>query len=233
MRLGAPDFKPSSGCPVGWRGDGNGRYPAADPPLTWGRNSTSVMGLSSQTKKPKEGEPGKPTADGVIRRWLTVGPVVIPEGKAAKADFFDEPKLIPDEGDRLGGLAWKAVNIDTPWIHFQAMHGKIADLEKVVAYATPGCIRRRARPSTSTPWSATRASFGSMAGRLASSTGPASTSSCRFGKGGTRSWCRHGSRPRCQLEPRGRPVAPERRAVRHGERRVQEPQHTLDAIDAR
>ena len=39
--LGSPDFKPAPNRPVGWRGDGNGRYVAADPPLTWGRVSAS------------------------------------------------------------------------------------------------------------------------------------------------------------------------------------------------
>jgi outer membrane protein assembly factor BamB len=35
--LGAPQFIPTAEHPVGWRGDGTGRYPAAQPPTTWHR----------------------------------------------------------------------------------------------------------------------------------------------------------------------------------------------------
>ena len=35
--LGAPQFMPSPERPIGWRGDGTGRYPGAMPPLTWER----------------------------------------------------------------------------------------------------------------------------------------------------------------------------------------------------
>jgi len=36
--MGSPAFYPSSARPIGWRGDGSGRYPAATPPTTWSRN---------------------------------------------------------------------------------------------------------------------------------------------------------------------------------------------------
>src|SRR5690349_7490574 len=35
--MGAPDFYPSIEHPVGWRGDGTGRFPGATPPTTWSR----------------------------------------------------------------------------------------------------------------------------------------------------------------------------------------------------
>jgi outer membrane protein assembly factor BamB len=35
--LGSANFKPSPDRPVGWRGDGTGRYPGATPPTTWER----------------------------------------------------------------------------------------------------------------------------------------------------------------------------------------------------
>ncbi len=35
--LGSPTFKPSPDQPVGWRGDGTGRYPGATPPTSWQR----------------------------------------------------------------------------------------------------------------------------------------------------------------------------------------------------
>src|SRR5438067_1666423 len=38
--LGSMKYAPSPERPVGWRGDGSGRYPAAAPPLTWERKKT-------------------------------------------------------------------------------------------------------------------------------------------------------------------------------------------------
>ena len=35
--LGAPTFLPTPERPIGWRGDGTGRYPEAKPPLAWSR----------------------------------------------------------------------------------------------------------------------------------------------------------------------------------------------------
>src|SRR5579862_8330496 len=34
---GSATYMPTPEHPVGWRGDGKGRYPAADPPTVWGR----------------------------------------------------------------------------------------------------------------------------------------------------------------------------------------------------
>lgn len=36
-QLGSPDFKPSPDRPVGWRGDGTGKFPGATPPTSWER----------------------------------------------------------------------------------------------------------------------------------------------------------------------------------------------------
>src|SRR6476646_2031450 len=33
--LGSPNFMPTPEQPIGWRGDGTGRYPAATPPTSW------------------------------------------------------------------------------------------------------------------------------------------------------------------------------------------------------
>ncbi len=38
--LGSPSFRPTPEQPVGWRGDGSGRYPGANPPLNWGRKNS-------------------------------------------------------------------------------------------------------------------------------------------------------------------------------------------------
>ena len=135
--LGSRGFYPSPGRPIGWRGDGNGRYPAAEPPLRWGRESRAVRELRAQATEPNGGEPGKPIPDGVIREWLVLGPVPIPEGKSTKEDFgTDEGSVEPDDGDKSGGLAWKAIVTDTSWVNFRPMNGQTAPTaEGVVAYA--------------------------------------------------------------------------------------------------
>ncbi|MFB3891925.1 MAG: PQQ-binding-like beta-propeller repeat protein [Phycisphaerae bacterium] len=135
--LGSPSFAPSAERPVGWRGDGNGRYPAADPPLAWGRMSSAVKELGAQARKPKDDDKGKPIPDGVIRQWLIAGPVPIPDGKTAKDDFNeDEPKLAPDAEDKLGNLQWKSVSTDTSYVDFWPMYDKaVPDGKGHVAYA--------------------------------------------------------------------------------------------------
>ena len=38
--LGSAKFQPSPEQPVGWRGDGTGRYPGATPPTSWERKAS-------------------------------------------------------------------------------------------------------------------------------------------------------------------------------------------------
>ena len=146
--LGSPDFVPTPDRPMGWRGDGNGRFPAADPPLTWGRFSRAVKDLGTQAKKPKPDDKGKAMPEGVIRDWLTLGPVPIPDGKAAKDEFgADEAALAPDEGDASGNLAWKTVTLDTSWLDFRPMYQKAApDAQGKVAYAHAWIYSAEGRP---------------------------------------------------------------------------------------
>ena len=72
---GSDAFLPSTNSPVGWRGDGNGRYPAAQPPIHWGKHTQAVQELRGQGKAPGANDTGAPLTDGVIRDWLTLGPV--------------------------------------------------------------------------------------------------------------------------------------------------------------
>lgn len=134
--LGAADWKPSPDHPFGWRGDGNGRYAAANPPTTWGRVSVAVKELGVQATKPAGTDKGKPITDGVIREWLVVGPVVVPEGKQHKDEFgTNEADFAPTDGDKLGELQWKAVTTDGCWLRFTKLFEKPADHKTVVAYA--------------------------------------------------------------------------------------------------
>ena len=128
--LGAAGFYPSQKNPFGWRGDGNGRYTAAEPPLSWGRNSKAVMELKAQGLKPKAGETGKAIPEGVIREWLVLGPV--PGSKLAGK----EAGLEPVEGQKVDNLEWKAITVDTSYVNFWQIYGKTAgDPKNMVAYA--------------------------------------------------------------------------------------------------
>ena len=138
--MGSPQFAPSADQPVGWRGDGSGRFPAAEPPLTWGRQSVATKELGFQAKKPGPPAPedkGKPMGDGVIREWLTLGPIAVPAGKTLKDDFgTDEANLAPDEGEKTGALEWKAAKLDTSYLNFWPMYKEsLKDPKGHVAYA--------------------------------------------------------------------------------------------------
>jgi len=137
LPLGSRNFYPSPERPSGWRGDVNGRYLAAEPPLNWGRESKAVRELRVQARKPNAGDPGKPLADGVIREWLVLGPAPIPAGKNAKDDFgTEEGGAAPDDGDKSGDLVWRAVSTDTSWVNFWPLYSKaVPTAQGIVAYA--------------------------------------------------------------------------------------------------
>jgi len=73
---------PAVGQYIGWRGDGTGRYPKADPPVTWSRISQTLKGLRAQATKPKGDGPGdaKPLLCGAVQDWLVLAPVPV-EGR--------------------------------------------------------------------------------------------------------------------------------------------------------
>lgn len=135
--LGSPDFRPSPEHPFGWRADGSGRFPAAEPPLTWGRQSKSIKTLRAQTGKPKSTETGNPTDDGVVHKWLTLGPIPIPAEKTDKDDYINEPTLQPDDGEKVGDLAWTPQTTETSYLDFWQLYGKTVPQEGkgFVAYA--------------------------------------------------------------------------------------------------
>ena len=103
--------------PVGWRGDGSGRYPDARPPLSWSRVSKALQGLRFQADRPAPTDGGAPMADGVIREWLVLTPA--PGGaKVDKEVLPDEADLSPIENDKIGDSSWKKVRFDTAWMDF-------------------------------------------------------------------------------------------------------------------
>lgn len=107
---------------TGWRGDGSGIYPKANPPSTWSVTSKAVQGLRYQTEPPKGDAPsGKPMLDGVIREWLVLGPIDSPREKGLPKDATfaeDQSKLAPEAGLKSGDALWHVVTTDTAYIDF-------------------------------------------------------------------------------------------------------------------
>ena len=100
----------------GWRGDGNGKYPRANPPLDWGRIAESVKELAAQARRPEgNGPPAKANAipDGVIRQWLVLGPLPIERSQKPEEILPNAESLMPDENVKAGGKAWQAVTLET------------------------------------------------------------------------------------------------------------------------
>ena len=126
--LGSAQCQPSPEHPFGWRGDGTGRYPAANPPLRWGRESVAVSELRCQAAKPKEGETGQPMKQGVVSEWLVAGPIDVPEKfKLAKDTIVpDAGALRPAEGEALPGTsaAWKKFVIDSTVQDWSTLFGR-------------------------------------------------------------------------------------------------------------
>ena len=143
---GSPDFRPSPQQPVGWRGDGSGRYPGANPPVHWGRVPQQKYQLRSQASKPGEGETGTPIPDGVIREWLVLGPIPCTNALNAEADFLPgEAQFSPAEGDKAGDLAWRKVTTDTSVLDFKSIFG-VTTNAPAVAYAYVNVYSEIAQP---------------------------------------------------------------------------------------
>src|SRR5262245_9264261 len=103
--LGSPEFHPSADKPVGWRGDGSGRFPAATPPLEWFRRPRAgFVALRCLATKPKgAGGEGQPLNMGMVREWLIAGPF---DGTLDDVSQPNEPLLQPAVGQNVGGKPW-------------------------------------------------------------------------------------------------------------------------------
>jgi len=122
----------------GWRGDGTGQYPDAKPPLDWGRIATSVKELSAQAQKPKEGSmPAAQAAllDGVIRRWLVLGPLPITDETDIAELLPGVENLAPDAGEQVGKNAWRTVTLETSCLDLCDTLNVAPEKTGVAAYA--------------------------------------------------------------------------------------------------
>ncbi|MCW8133706.1 MAG: PQQ-binding-like beta-propeller repeat protein [Planctomycetota bacterium] len=115
--LGSPEFYPSAERPIGWRGDGTGRYPAATPPVAWSRKAAGFTStLKYQAEKPA-GEPGKDAQAleyWTIKDWLVAGPFACDDpAKGLDHDYLGgESGAMPGKGAKAGESAWKFLRAD-------------------------------------------------------------------------------------------------------------------------
>jgi outer membrane protein assembly factor BamB len=108
--LGSPDFRPSPDRPVGWRGDGTGRFPAANPPTQWGRTITGFYAkLRCQGGRPQgPSAAGEWLNMGSLRDWLILGPFEIRDFMTGLEEeiLAGETTVQPKAGDRRGDKTW-------------------------------------------------------------------------------------------------------------------------------
>jgi outer membrane protein assembly factor BamB len=114
----------------GWRGDSSGKYPDADPPVSWSHVSAQVKHLRFTTDTPVGPESGTAMPDGVVREWLIAGP--LPLAKAGTDDASalpDEASLAPRAGEEAGGVKWQKVTLDSAYLNFAALFKKSPDAD--------------------------------------------------------------------------------------------------------
>ncbi|HUW58835.1 MAG TPA: PQQ-binding-like beta-propeller repeat protein [Planctomycetota bacterium] len=123
----------------GWRGDGTGRFPDAEAPLTWSRISKTVADLRNSAAKLDEADLGRARAipHGTIREWLILGPLPVDAEATEKAlveaeQIEREAQLQPAEGDKVGEVGWKKVETTGTMLHFNE---HIEGLDDQVVYA--------------------------------------------------------------------------------------------------
>ncbi len=132
--LGSTDFRPTSEQPVGWRGDGSGKYPGATPPLRWGRSLKQLGEFRCAAAVPKDqsaaagaGAGGVPATLGFFTEWLVAGPVKCEDPiKAIKEELLPgEASFAPIEGDKLGDAIWQKITVEDSFIDLFRVLGKM------------------------------------------------------------------------------------------------------------
>ena len=108
------DDAPQAGT-FGWRGNWTGLYPAADPPVEWGRTSNGVLaGMTCQAARPADAaKSGQPVEKGLLRDWLVIGPFAVANSAQglAQEQILGEAQLAPAAGDKAGELVWRQAEI--------------------------------------------------------------------------------------------------------------------------
>jgi hypothetical protein len=135
--LGSTEFYPSVQHPVGWRSDGSGKYPAAHPPLHWGRVEKRMLEFKCAAAVPRDGSDrgAAPASEGFFTEWLVAGPVKCKDHvKAIKEELIPgEAALTSVAGDRIGDAAWKVARAEDSYVDLSKALGKMT--EGQAAYA--------------------------------------------------------------------------------------------------
>lgn len=154
-QLGSPSFQPSAERPVGWRGDGTGRFPAADPPIQWGRTIKGFYAeLQCQGGKPKGAEKaGELLNMGFVRDWVIIGPFDTKDFKSGVDEDLlkEEATLQPQVGDKGGDNVWAHWHIS---VENQTQSAGKLLLDFAQAYGKDPQQGRQNKPGTMEPWGA-------------------------------------------------------------------------------
>jgi outer membrane protein assembly factor BamB len=153
--LGSPDFYPSPDHPIGWRADGTGRFPAANPPTRWGR---TIKGFYSELqcqagKRQGPAKAGELLNMGFLRDWIIAGPFDTKDFKTGIDEVIlnDESTLQPQAGDKAGDKVW------TPW-HISVENQSKSDgkllLDFAQAYGKTNQQEWQNHPGAMQPWAA-------------------------------------------------------------------------------
>jgi len=117
---GSPDFSPSARQPVGWRGDGTGKYPGANPPIHWNRTSKQAAAMKCSSAVPTNQSPANAMSAGAgfFTEWLVAAPISCANVTNAIAQELTpgEAAMSPQEGDKIGDTTWKRVPVDNSYV---------------------------------------------------------------------------------------------------------------------
>jgi len=154
-QLGSVDWQPSPDHPVGWRGDGTGRFPAADPPVQWGR---TVKGFYAELrclggKPPGPDKAGELLNMGFLRDWAIIGSFDTRDFKTGIDEVIlkDETTLEPGIGDKAGDQAWGHWHISVE--NQSKSDGKLL-LDFAQAFGKTSQQEWQNHPGTMQPWAA-------------------------------------------------------------------------------
>jgi hypothetical protein len=112
---------------VGWRGDGTGCYPNANPPVEWHRRVNGEFGLACSAKKPgAEVPPLEKTIAFGLREWLCLGPwVTADRTKSMTDELIPEKTVEPELGAKGGDFTWESLPMDEHLANLAAKFGEI------------------------------------------------------------------------------------------------------------
>lgn len=151
--LGSTSYYPSAEHPVGWRGDGSGRFPGATPPTQWGRTIKGFYSeLQCQAGKHKgDTKAGELLNMGCLRDWLIVGPFDTKDHKSGVDEEIikDETTIQPQAGDKAGDRTWMKWNVSVT--NQSQSHGRLV-IDLAIAYGKTDRQEWQNHPGSMDPW---------------------------------------------------------------------------------